>query len=61
MFPVSMLPKALETVSVILPATWGFKLMTNDVFDVNFLIPLVVITIVSICVSGYKLSKISLE
>ncbi|MBK5244180.1 MAG: ABC transporter permease [Eubacteriaceae bacterium] len=61
MFPASMLPKALETVSVILPATWGFKLMTNEVFDVKLLIPLVVIMIVSMGVSGYKLSKISLE
>lgn len=46
MFPASMLPKALETVSVILPAAWGFKLMTNEVFDVKFLMPLVVIMIV---------------
>jgi len=61
MFPASMLPKALETVSVIFPATWGYKLMTSDFFDVAFLIPLAVIMIVSIGGSGYKLSKISLE
>lgn len=61
MFPASMLPKALETVSVIFPATWGFELMTSEVFDVMFLIPLTVIMMVSIGVSGYKLSKISLE
>jgi ABC-2 type transport system permease protein len=61
MFPVNMLPKALETVGVILPARWGFKLMTGEVFDVNLLIPLVVIFIVSICISWYKLSTISLE
>ena len=61
MFPVNMLPKALETVGIILPARWGFKLMTVEVFDVKLLIPLVVILLVSICISWYKLSTISLE
>lgn len=61
MFPASMLPKALDTMSVILPATSGFILMTNEVFEIKFLIPLMVIMIVSIGVSGFKLSKISLE
>ena len=61
MFPANMLPKVLETVGIIFPATWGFKLMTSEVFDVKLLIPLVVIMFVSICISGYKLSKISLE
>ncbi|AGK96345.1 ABC transporter permease [Clostridium pasteurianum] len=61
MFPVNMLPKVLETVGMIFPARWGFKLMTSEVLDVRLLIPLVVIMFVSICISGYKLSKIGLE
>lgn len=61
MFPVTMLPKVLENVGQIFPATWGFKLMTNEIFDVNLLIPLVLILLVSACISGYKLSKIGLE
>lgn len=61
MFPANMLPKALETLGMIFPATWGFKLMISEHFDVRLLMPLVVIMIVSVCVSGYKLSKISLE
>ena len=61
MFPVNMLPKVLKTLGIIFPATWGFKLMTSDIFEVKFLMPLVVIMLVSICISVYKLSKISLE
>lgn len=61
MFPIDLLPKALVTVGKIFPATWGFKLMTNEVFDIKLLIPLVLILIASILISKYKLSKISLE
>lgn len=61
MFPANMLPKVLGNVGQIFPATWGFKLMTNEIFDVNLLIPLVLILLVSTCISGYKLSKIGLE
>lgn len=61
MFPVNMLPKVFETVGIILPATWGFTLMKSEVFDVKTLMPLAVITFVSICIIRYKLAKISLE
>lgn len=61
MFPVSMLPKVLATLSRIFPATWGFKLLTSKDFDVNILIPLVVIMFVSIYISYYKLLRINLE
>ena len=61
MFPASMLPKALQTLGIIFPATSGFKLMTSEVFDAKLLIPLIVIVVVSVSISIYKLSKISLE
>ena len=61
MFPINMLPKVLETAGTVFPAKWGFKLMTSGVFDAKLLIPLIIIMLVSICISGYKLSKISLE
>jgi ABC-2 type transport system permease protein len=61
MFPINMLPKVLEILGEIFPATWGFKLMTSEVFDFKLLIPLVIILFVLICISGYKLSKIGLE
>lgn len=61
MFPVNMLPKVLENVGKIFPATWGFKLMTSESFDIKLIIPLVVILFATTCISGYQLSKISLE
>ena len=61
MFPVNMLPKGLETAGMILPATWGFKLMTSEVFNVKLIMPLAAIMFISICISGYKQSKIGLE
>jgi ABC-2 type transport system permease protein len=61
MFPVDMLPKILENVGKIFPATWGFKLMTSKTFDMKLLVPLIVIMLVSISISGYKLSKINRE
>lgn len=61
MFPVKMLPKVLQDVGKILPATWSFKLMTSKTFDIKLLIPLAVIMLISICISGYKLSKICIE
>jgi ABC-2 type transport system permease protein len=61
MFPANMLPKLLETAGMIFPASWGFKMMTSEHFDAKLLMPLLAIMIISICMSMYKLSKISLE
>jgi ABC-2 type transport system permease protein len=61
MFPVSMLPSMLEYAGMILPATWGFKLMSGEVFDIKLLIPLIVILLVSIFLNVYKLLRIRLE
>lgn len=61
MFPASMLPKVLQNASKIFPATWSFKLMTSEVFYLKFFMPLAIIMLVAICISGYKLSKICLN
>lgn len=56
MFPVKMLPKAMEMAGKLFPATWGFKLMTSSTFDVSLLIPLIAIIITTVGISMYKLS-----
>ncbi|WIV11580.1 ABC transporter permease [Proteiniborus sp. MB09-C3] len=61
MFPVNMLPKVLENVGKVFPATWGFKLMTSESFDIKLIIPLAIILLVAIVISVYQLSKISFE
>lgn len=61
MFPVNMLPKVLENVGKIFPATWGYKLMTSESFDIKLIIPLAIILFIAMIISVYKLSKISFE
>lgn len=61
MLPPNLLPKVLEGVALIFPATWGFKLMTSAVFDIKFLFPLILITFMSLCICGVKLTKLGVE
>lgn len=61
MFPVEMLPKVLENVGKVFPATWGFKLMASESFDVKLVIPFAIIFFLAIVISVYRLSKISFE
>lgn len=58
MFPVNMLPKALEAVGMFFPAKWGYEIMTSEAIDIKFLIPLVVIMCIAISISANKLLKI---
>ena len=58
MFPIELLPKAFEAIGKIFPATWGYKVMTDSVFQLENLLPLVVILILAICVCGILLRKV---
>lgn len=58
MFPIELLPKAFETIGKIFPATWGHKVVTDSVFQLENLLPLVVILILAICVCGILLRKV---
>lgn len=57
MFPVEMLPKVLQHFSKIFPATWAFKAMTSDVFDLSHYIPMLVVFVISILICAYVLLK----
>lgn len=57
MFPTNMLPTAFQYAGRVLPATWGYQLMTNEVFDVTLYAPLIVITIASVIICGYLLFR----
>ncbi len=61
MFPVNLLPEVLSYVGKIFPATWGFALMTSGAFDMATLLPLLVILIVAVGLSGFRLSKMGVE
>ncbi len=58
MFPIELLPKAFEAIGKIFPATWGYKVMTDSVFQLENLLPLVVILILAICACGILLRKV---
>lgn len=61
MFPKDMLPKIFQGLGNIFPATWGLETMTMEVFNIKIFIPLVLIFIISIIISLYKLSKIAVD
>lgn len=58
MFPIELLPKAFEMVGKIFPASWGYKAMTDSIFQLENLLPLIVIFILSICACGILLRKV---
>lgn len=57
MFPIDLLPKALESVGKIFPAFWGYKLMTGQSFQPGWLAPLVGSFLIAIGICGYALSR----
>lgn len=57
MFPVDMLPKALEYAGKIFPASWGYRLMTGSAFDISLLIPLLIILLAAVLICGFLLMK----
>lgn len=61
MFPVDMLPEFLITLGKIFPSTWGYQNMCKDVFEIGGVIPLVVIIIVCLAVTIWKMKGIFKE
>lgn len=58
MFPIELLPKAFEMVGKIFPASWGYKVMADSTFQLENLLPLVVILMLAIFVCGILLRKV---
>lgn len=56
MFPAEMLPKPLLYLGKLFPATWGFKLMTGDTLDFASTLPLMIIIVVMLMLSGVILA-----
>lgn len=61
MFPNEMLPQALQVLGRIFPATWGFKMMMSENFDLEMIVPFIVTFGAALIVSKIKLSQIALE
>lgn len=59
MFPISLLPKAFETVGKIFPATWGYRMLSADVFDFGDFWPLLVIFLASAIACGILIKRLA--
>lgn len=58
MFSASLLPKVLETVGKIFPASWGYILMVDNGFSFSNLCPLLAIFTASVILCGFLLKKL---
>ncbi len=57
MFPINLLPKAIETVGRLFPASWGFKLMVDNGFKFDNLWCLLIIFLVALILCGFLLKR----
>lgn len=58
MFPIELLPKAFETIGKLFPATWGYKLMTENIFKFENLLPLLLIFVFAAVMCSILLRRI---
>jgi ABC-2 type transport system permease protein len=58
MFPASMLPAVFERISMVLPATWGFKALTSPRFDASLLWPMLLMSAIFIIAIIWRLKRI---
>jgi len=61
MFPTDLLPQVIAYVGRILPATWGYQMMTHATFDMGAFIPLAVMLLVFLLLCGYGLHRAAKE
>ncbi|MDD2957643.1 MAG: ABC transporter permease [Lachnospiraceae bacterium] len=57
MFPIELLPKTFELVGEIFPASWGYKLMIDDGFQIENMWYLILVLGAAIIVCGLLLRK----
>ena len=58
MFPMELLPKALETVGKIFPASWGYRLLSETGFRLETLLPLLSIFLIAALACAVLLHKV---
>lgn len=61
MFPANMLPKSLETVGKIFPATFGFQMMKENSISFKLLMPLLIIIIICGFISAWRIKKLKID
>lgn len=58
MFPIGLLPEVFKTIGKMLPASWGYRLMAENVFQFQNLLPLLLICILAVLICGMLLRRI---
>ena len=58
MFSTKLLPPILEKIGKIFPASWGYKLLSEDVFSFENLLPLLLIFILAVILCAILLKKL---
>lgn len=48
MFPIGLLPKAFQTAGKIFPASWGYRMMADYIFQLKNLVPLTVLFVLAV-------------
>ncbi len=48
MFPIDLLPKAFQTAGKIFPASWGYRIMADHIFQLKNLVPLTVLFVLAV-------------
>ena len=48
MFPIDLLPKAFQTAGKIFPASWGYRIMADYIFQLKNLVPLTVLFVLAV-------------
>ena len=61
MFPVDLLPVALQKAGYLFPATWGLKLMTASGWELLAFLPMAVYLGLAVFISTYRLSKLGID
>ncbi len=59
MFPIELLPKTFKTAGKLFPASWGYRLMAESVFNFGNLLPLLLIFLAAVLVCIILLNKIN--
>ena len=48
MFPIDLLPKSFQTAGKIFPASWGYRIMADHIFQLKNLLPLTVLFVLAV-------------
>ena len=48
MFPIDLLPKSFQTAGKIFPASWGYRIMADYIFQLKNLVPLTVLFVLAV-------------